>query len=219
MKNKADIYEYIQDFGDEIESKADFMDLHINLLFNEIHEIQNAIFIFETVDAEWRRITENKEEMNYSAIRTTLYEALPYKIFLGLSKIFVGEKEYSLLKAINVISQMDEYKNNNKIGAIINKIKDCLRTSKTIAAITTCRDQFFAHLDKQCVVSDCRIDATILMKEISNAEITELGKLVGELYEACFRQKLEYPDEELSRRDIIYTFFWMCKNKNANDSN
>lgn len=90
--------------------------------------------------------------------------------FLGLSKIFVGEKEYSLLKTINVISQMNEYKNDNEVKVVINKIRNYLQASEMVKVITTYRDQFFAHLDKICVLSDCRIDVARSMKGIDILE-------------------------------------------------
>ncbi len=209
MKSKIDLSQLIQNFDNDVNSKEDWLNLHINLMFNEIHEIKNTIYIFETVEKEWNRRFENGEKINYSAIRTILYESLPYKIILGLSKIFVGEKEFSLSKTINVISQMSDYKNSHKVKTIIKKVKGYLETSDMVKVITTYRDQFFAHLDKICVLSDCRIDATVAMKGIDKLGIDEGIRLIGELYEVCFNKSLEYPNKELSEEDIIYTFFWM----------
>ena len=209
MKNKTNISHLIQNYDNEVDSKVDWLNLHINLMFNEIHQIQNTIYIFETVEKEWNRRFENGEKIDYSAIRTTLYESLPYKIILGLSKIFVGEKEFSLSKTINVISQMAEYKNNHEVKTLNKKIQKYLETSEMVRVITTYRDQFFAHLDKIFVLSDCRIDTTVAMKGIDKLEIDEGVRLIGELYKVCFNQDLKYPNKELSEKDIIYTFFWM----------
>ena len=52
MKNKIDISQLIQNFDNEVDSKVDWLNLHISLMFNEIHEIQNTIYIFETVEKE-----------------------------------------------------------------------------------------------------------------------------------------------------------------------
>lgn len=211
MKNKIDISQLIQNFDNEVDNKVDWLNLHINLMFNEVHEIQNTIYIFETVEKEWNRRFENGEKINYSVIRTILYESLPYKIILGLSKIFVGEKEFSLSKTINVISQMAEYKNSHEVKSLIKKIQDYLETSEMVKVITTYRDQFFAHLDKKSVLSNCRIDTTVAVKGIDKFGIDEGASLIGELYEICFNQSLKYPNKELSEKDIIYTFFWMSE--------
>lgn len=209
MKNKMEISQLIQNFDDEVDSKIEWLDVHINLMFNEINEIQNTIYIFEVVDNEWNRRVNNGEKVNYSAIRTILYESLPYKIILGLSKIFVGNKEFSLLKTIHVISQMDEYKENQEIIKIIKNIEKYIETSEMVKLVTAFRDQFFAHLDKECVLSDCRIDSTIAVKKLKKTEIEEGAQLIGKLYELCFNHTLERVDKDLSQKDIIYTFFWM----------
>jgi hypothetical protein len=143
---------------------------------------------------KWNRRFENGEKINYSAIRTTLYESLSYKIILGLSKIFVGEKEFSLSKTINVISQMAEYKNSHEVKTLIIKIQNYIETSEMVRVITTYRDQFFAHLDKIFVLSDCRIDTTVAMKGIDKLEIDEGVRLIGELYKVCFNKDLKYPN-------------------------
>lgn len=140
MKNKIDISQLIQNYYNEVDSKVDWLNLHINLMYNEIHQIWNTIYIFETVEKEWNRRIENGEKINYSAIRTILYESLPYNIILGLSKIFVGEKEFSLSKTINVISRLAEYKNSHEVKTLIKKTQNYLETSEMISVITTYRD-------------------------------------------------------------------------------
>lgn len=210
MKSKMKTSQLIQNFDDEIDSKIGWLDIHINMMFNEVHEIKDTIYIFKTVEAEWNRRFENGEKICYSAIRTILYESLPYKIILGLSKILVGNREYSLLKTINVISQMEEYKNNKEVKKVISEIENYIETSEMVKIITTYRDRFFAHLDKDCVLSDCRIDPTVPIDRIKESELDECMRLIGELYNVCFNQNLEYHNKELSQKDIIYTFFG-CK--------
>lgn len=209
MKYKADITSLIKNFDDEVENKLDWLNIHINLMFNELCEVQNTITIFRTVEKEWNRRVESKEKIGYSAIRTILYESLPYKIVLGLSKIFVGETEYSLLKTINVISQMQEYKSNNEIKELIVKIRHFLSTSELVKTTTAFRDKFFAHLDKVSVLSDCRIDSTTVLKTIDDKAINECANLVNALYEVCFGERLNSLVKDFVEEDIIYTFFWM----------
>lgn len=209
MKSKMEISQLIQNFDNEIDSKIDWLDIHINFMFNEVQEIKDTIYIFKTVETEWNRKFENGEKIGYSAIRTLLFESLPYKIILGLSKILVGNKEFSLFKTINIISQMNEYKNNQNVKKVIRKIEDYLETSETVKIITTYRDQFFAHLDKYCVLSDLRITPTVTIDKLKESEIDECMRLIGELYNVCFNHNLEYHNKELSQKDIIYTFFWM----------
>lgn len=208
MKIKTDISSFIQSFDDEVDNKVDWLNVHINLLFIEINQIQDAIYIFETVENEWNRRSEAKEKIDYSTIRTTLFEALPYRVVMGLSRIFVGEKEFSLLKTLNVLSQLDIYKNSSEVKTVLNEVRDYLNNTDTVKIITTFRDQLFAHLDKVGVLSDCRIDSTIAMKYINKAEINKGKDLIGRLYSACFNESLTYSHMELSEKDIIYTFFW-----------
>lgn len=209
MKDKAYTTSLIKNFDEEVENKLDWINIHINMMFNELCEVQNTISIFRTVEKEWNRRVENKEKVEYSAIRTILYQALPYKIILGLSKILDGKKEYSLLKTINVISQMQEYKNNKEIKELIVKINNFLSTSELVETTKVFRDKFFAHLDKISVISDCRIDSTIPLKTIDERKIDECAKLLNELYEACFAKKLNSLVKDFNENDIIYTFFWM----------
>ncbi|MEG1448490.1 MAG: hypothetical protein RR048_04855 [Oscillospiraceae bacterium] len=207
MKRKADISLFIQNFDDEVENKVDWLNVHINLLFIEINQIQDTIYIFETVESEWNRRFDAGEKINYSTIRTTLYEALPYRVVMGLSRIFIGEKEFSLLKTINVLSQLDVYKNSSEVKAVLNEVREYLSNTDTVKIITTFRDQLFAHLDKTSVLSDGRIDPTTIMKYISKEEINKGKNLIGKLHHVCFNQILMYSHAKLSEEDIIYTFF------------
>lgn len=217
MKQKANISSFIQNFDDEVSSKIDWLNLHINLLFIEMNQIEDAIYIFETVEGEWKRRSEIEEKIGYSTIRTTLYEALPYRIIMGLSRVFVGEKEFSLVKTINVVGQLNEYKYNCEVKAVLKEIREYLSHTETVKIITTFRDQLFAHLDKTCVLSDCRIDPTVVMKYISKEEVSKGKELIGKLYKLCFNQSLTYSHIEVLKQDIIYTFFWMSSmQKNDN---
>ena len=97
------------------------LNAHINLLFNELKDIKIAIYIFNTVDKEWDRRIQEKEVTDYSVIRTTLYESLVFKVFLGLNKIFADSKEYSLYKATNQVEQ--SFCDNKDIKKIIAEIR------------------------------------------------------------------------------------------------
>lgn len=68
MKNKVDIFKLIQNFDDEAADKKEWIDYHISFMFNEINEIRNTIYIFETVDNEWDRRYEAGEKIGYSEI-------------------------------------------------------------------------------------------------------------------------------------------------------
>ena len=207
MKNKIEITELIQNFDYEFDNTADCWNVHINMLYNEVNEVRLAFKIFKTVEKEWE-IRAGEKRVTYSAIRTILYESLPYRIIMGLSKILVGKDGGALLRAINVISQLAEFNADVNVKAVIKKIRCYLDDNNLVSVIATYRDKFFAHLDEEAVHSDCRIDVTVAMKDISETAISEVVQLVEELYEACFKVKLSYKDD-LSEADIIHTFFWM----------
>ena len=128
---------------------------------------------------------------------------------MGLSKILVGNDGGALQRAINVISQLEEFNTDVNVKAVIKKIQCYLDDSNLVSVIATYRDKFFAHLDKEAVHSDCRIDVTVAMKDISETAISEVVQLIEELYEVCFKVRLSYQEKDLSEEDIIYTFFWM----------
>ena len=86
-KNFSFIY-YNSNFNHKMTDKNERLNAHINLLFNELKDIKIAIYFFNTVDKEWDRRIQEKEVTDYSVIRTTLYESLVFKVFLGLNKIF-----------------------------------------------------------------------------------------------------------------------------------
>ena len=216
MENKTEAARLIENYDHEFTREVDWFSVHIYLLFTELCDIQNAMYIFETIENEWNRRKENGIEIKYSVIRTILFEALPYKIVLGLSKILIGKKEFSLLRTVNKVSQMDEFKNNSTIIEIITEIQNHLATSDLVKAIAVLRDQFFAHLDKTSALSDCRVSSTFAVKNIDKHKIDEVIKLVRKLYEACFGTVLEYPRKDLAADEIIYTFFWMSGNLQYN---
>ena len=212
MKNRADISELVQIYEEELYGKLDWWDIHINMMFNEVNEIKDVLYIFNVVKNEWdRRAKEN--EVTYSFIRTALYESLVYRIILGLSKIYVGSKEFSLLKTINVIEQREELKCEPGIRYVVSQIREYLDGSKMVSAITTYRDKIFAHLDKEAVLSDCRIDVAAAMKDIEMDEIDKSIQLISALYTACFKRRLEYKGSVLSKEDIIYTFLGVDDSK------
>lgn len=201
-----DFSQYNQDFSHELTSEKDWMDIHLNTLFLELQDIYTAIYIFKTVDSEWDRKVQEKEVPGYSAVRTILYEALVYRVILGLNKIFANQKEYSLSKATNQIEQI--YKNDSKVKNIIEEIRQKFNSSPMIPKIRMFRDKFFAHLDKESVISYFRIDPTTAMKDIDCDEIEEWLSLIGKLYKICFGVELECNSQMPSKDDIVYTFFW-----------
>jgi len=208
MGNNIDIEQIVCKFDDEFES-GERLNLHINMMYLEMHDIKKAMFIFRTVQKEWNRRYEEGEKIGYSAIRTVLYESLVYRIILGWSKIMSRKKEYSLLKAINTISNRDEYKHDNDVKAVVKKVQRYIETNETLGVIEAYRDKLFAHLDKECALSDCRIDVEAVMNKIKENEIDQGIMMISELYEVCFGDKLEHSEDLLPERDIIQTFFWM----------
>ena len=99
MNDDFNFVQYNQNFDHEFADKHEWLDVHINLLFNELKDIWIAVHIFNTVDKEWDKRVQEKDVPDYSIVRTTLYESLVYRVVLGLSKIFSDSKEYSLRKA------------------------------------------------------------------------------------------------------------------------
>ena len=201
-----DFSQYNQNFRYELTSENDRMDVHLNTLFLELQDIYTATYIFRTVDSEWDKRVQEKEPPDYSTVRTVLYEALVYRVILGLSKIFANHKEYSLSKAANQIEQM--CKDNSEVKNAIDEIRQKYNSSQMIPKIRVFRDKFFAHLDKESVFSYFRIDPTAAMKNIDCDEMEEWLSLIGKLYETCFGAKLVRNSKMPSKEDIIYTFFW-----------
>lgn len=201
-----DFSEYNQNFSLELIGKDDEINLHLNTLFLELQDIYTATYIFRTVDTEWDKKVQEKDVPDYSTVRTVLYESLVYRVILGLSKIFANHKEYSLSKAVNQIEQI--YKNNSEVKTAIKEIRQKFDNSPMIPKIRVFRDKFFAHLDKENVLSYFRVDPTMAMKDIDHNEIEEWLSLIGKLYKTCFGAELPHKSQMPSKDDIIYTFFW-----------
>lgn len=186
----------------------DWLNVHISMLYNELAEIQNALFVFLEVEKEWERRAQERT-IHYSSIRTILYEALPYRIIMGLGRIFVGRKEFSLAKTINIISQRSKYKNNKDVISAIKEIQQFLSDNSTVKIIREYRDKFFAHLDDGYAMSNIRIAPSEAMRHIDPEDIEKGIQLTGSLYKSCFHITLTKPHEKPSTEDIIKTFFWM----------
>ena len=201
-----DFSQYNQNFSHELTGENDWMDVHLNTLFLELQDIYTATYIFRTVDSAWDKKVQEKEVPGHSAVRTILYEALVYRVILGLSKIFANQKEYSLSKATNQIEQI--YKNNSEVKNIIDEILQKFDCSPMIPKIRIFRDKFFAHLDKESVISYFRIDPAAAMKDMDCDEIEEWLLLIGKLYKSCFGVELTRNSQMPSKDDIVYTFFW-----------
>ena len=147
MNDDFNFVQYNQNFDHEFTDKHEWLNVHINLLFNELKDIWIAVHIFNTVDKEWDKRVQEKDVPDYSIVRTTLYESLVYRVVLGLSKIFSDSKEYSLCKATNQVEQI--IRDNKNTGRVIAEIRQKLDDSLMIRVIRTYRDKFFAHLDKK----------------------------------------------------------------------
>ena len=205
MNDDFNFEQYNQNFDHEFTEKHEWLDVHINLLFNELKDIWIAVHIFNTVDKEWDKRVQEKDVPDYSIVRTTLYESLVYRVVLGLSKIFSDSKEYSLCKATNQVEQI--IRDNKNTGRVIAEIRQKLDDSLMIRVIRTYRDKFFAHLDKKSAMSYVRIDSSSAMKYISEQELNEWLLLVRELYQVCFGEELSCEFNMPPEEDIIYTFF------------
>lgn len=196
MKRKKEIEKLVTNFDHELDEETDvghsneWYDVHINMLYNELCEVRDTLFVFNEVDKEWERRAEHRR-ISYSRIRSIIYEALPYKVIMGLSKIFVGTKEFSIEKTINVISQRDIYKQKQGVKDSINNIREFLESSMMIKIVTVYRDKFFGHLDDFCAMSDIRISPADALSSISIEELDKGIDLVGNLYEECFGIKLK----------------------------
>mgnify|MGYP001044128047 CR=1 FL=1 len=205
MNDDFNFVQYNQNFDHEFTDKHEWLNVHINLLFNELKDIWIAVHIFNTVDKEWDKRVQEKDVPDYSIVRTTLYESLVYRVVLGLSKIFSDSKEYSLRKATNQVEQI--IRDNKNTGRVIAEIRQKLDDSLMIRVIRTYRDKFFAHLDKKSAMSYVRIDSSSAMKYISEQELNEWLLLVRELYLVCFGEELSREFNMPPEEDIIYTFF------------
>lgn len=190
----------------EFASNNEWLDVHINLLFNELRDIQTAIYIFNIVDKEWNKRVHDKDVPEYSTVRTTLYESLVYRVVLGLNKIFADSKEYSLFKATNQVEQL--FRSNKEILNTIQEIRYKLDNSVMVRVIRIYRDKFFAHLDKKSVMSYVRVDPTSVMNHIDKKELEEWLCLMRKLYLECFSKELPSESVMPSKEEVVYIFFW-----------
>lgn len=213
MKRKIGLEGLVKNYDYEVDNEIDvghsieWYNLHADMLYKELCEIREALLVFKEVEKEWDKRAANRSIV-YSEIRTIIYNALPYRIVMGLSKIFVGTKEFSLEKTINVLSQREEYRNNKNIKDTIKNIQFFLENSVMVKNITEYRDNFFAHLDVSCVMSDIRISPDVAIHNISIEEVEKAINLLEKLCEKCFEIKLENPWKGVSREEILKTFFW-----------
>lgn len=213
MKRKESLEKLIENFDYELDTNNenghsdDWYNVHINMLYIELCDIRDTLFVFKEVEKEWEKRAEDKS-ISYSRIRTLIYEAMPYKVVMGLSKIFVGTQEASIEKAINVVSQRAFYQ-KKEVRLAIDNIREFLANSPMVKVVTTYRDSFFGHLDNYCAMSDIRIDVSLAMERISISEIDIGIELIERLYKECFGEELTKPHRDVTREDIINTFFWM----------
>lgn len=185
----------------------EWFDTHLYMLFTELCETRDTLYVFFEVDKEWEKRAA-KKMIAYSRVRALLYYALPYRIVLGLSKILVGEKdEFSLKKTVNCISQKNEYKYNEEVKRAINNILHFLENSTMVKNVTEYRDRFFAHLDKRYAMSDIRISPDLALQNIMISEVEKGIELIGELYKTCFGTYPYRNPGEPEIEDIVHLFF------------
>lgn len=201
-------FDYELDVGVEEGHSKVWYNIHLNMIFLELCDIRDTLFLFNEVEKEWEMRAE-KKEISYSRIRSMICDALPYRIIMGLSKVFVGKKEFSIEKTINVISQWDVYAQNSEVRTAVGNIRCFLQECEMVKNVTEYRDNFFAHLDASCAMSDIRISPKEAIRNISIQDVEKGRELVGMLYEACFGVRLEIPRESITADDMIRTFFWM----------
>lgn len=203
MQISYDITQYNANYSHEFSDITEILDIHINMLYNELIDIYRAIYIFEIVQKQWIYRYQECNPLGYSSLRTTLYESLIYRIVIGVSKIFANSKEYSLIKAVN---QLEQQSNDKNVKKLINEIHVKYQKSKMIADIRLFRDKFFAHLDKECVISEWRVIADGVMKYLSISEIEEWIEIVQKLYEESFKHELSTVTNLPSEDEILSTF-------------
>ena len=81
MKRKKEIEKLVTNFDHELDKETDvghsneWYDVHINMLYNELCEVRDTLFVFNEVDKEWERRAEHRR-ISYSRIRSIIYEAL-----------------------------------------------------------------------------------------------------------------------------------------------
>ncbi len=117
-------FDYELDVEENVGHSSDWYNAHINMLYIELCEISDTIFVFREVEKELKKRMDDRT-IGYTRawLRRIIYDALPYRIIMGLSKIFVGSKEFSLEKTINVISQRDVYKQKSEVRKAVQDIR------------------------------------------------------------------------------------------------
>lgn len=198
--------DYIKNLDHEVSNDQEWLEIHIHEMINEIIEIEYAIKIFKIVDGEWKDNPDLKGQITYSPIRTTLYNSLVYRVLLGLSKIFIGKQEFSLVKTVNKISQMENYRNDKEIMTIINEIREYVDNDSSIAVLSIYRDKFFAHLDKHSVISDLRVSPTFAMNGIEGINLNDTKALLTKLYNSCFKREQDFKVEKINKDVVLKAF-------------
>lgn len=193
-------------YNSEFASNNEWLDVHINLLFNELRDIRTAIYIFNIVDKEWNKRVDDKDVPEYSTVRTTLYESLVYRTVWGLNKIFADNKEYSLLKATNQVEQL--FRSNKEILNIIQEICYKLDNSVMVRLIRIYRDKFLVHLDKESVMSYVRVAPASVRKHTDKRKLEDWLCLIRKLYLEYFSKELPSKTVMPSGEEVVYTFFW-----------
>lgn len=183
MDKNFDFIHYNPNFDHEMTDNNEWLKVYINLLFNELKDIQTAIYIFNTVDKEWDKRVQEKGVPDYSIVRITLYESLVYRVFLGLNKIFADSKECSLYKTTNQVEQ--SFRNNKDITKITVEIRQKLEDSLMVRIVRIYRDKFFARLDKKSTMSYIRMDPSSAMKHMDEKELDEWLRLIQKIYQVC----------------------------------
>lgn len=207
MKIKTDITEYIQNFDNEIDSESEWIITHMYMMRNELISIIHSLRIANIIEKEYEYMLENNIRGCYSPVRSALIESIPYRIIMGLGKLLVGNKEYSINKTINKMRQMPEFNKKPNVMSYIKKIEDFIFDSPTVKAVATLRDGFYAHLDKASVISDCRVDVMIPLKNIHENELLELLRLLKCLYESSCDYIMPIDVEDINHQEVIEMIF------------
>lgn len=207
-KTKRDILQFAHSFADEMKNQYEWMSFHLWEMMIEVEDIKNALEVFKVVQDEWERRVATGKRVEHSILRNTLFYALTYRVVLGLSRIFVGGTNgFSLGKTVNTISQMQEFRSDTTIQALIQRVEVFLSSNKMVQTVSVIRDQFFAHLDRRSVITDYRIDPSMALKDIHTRDIEDGAKLIRALNKACYNQQLKCSKNEITRADILRSFF------------
>lgn len=203
MNNSFDISQYNPNYSHEFSDTLDKLNLHINLIYNELKDIYTAIYIFEIIQKQWEYRGQIYDPPEYSTLRTTLYESLVYRIIIGLSKIFAN-KDNSLIKAVNQLEQQQI--NDINVKKAIKDIQTKYNASIIVGVIRMFRDKFFAHLDNESILSELRINPEEAIKYISISEIADWMELIHNLYATCFNDELPRIPTLPTADEILTTF-------------